>query len=196
MYKKNKIILASSSKQRQVLLRQLGINNFKVMSPIFDEDNYKVKLPITKKVVELSYLKANSIKTNCKITNEIIISADTEVFRCGKVYSKCHSKDDVKNHLSQLSGRKHFVYGGICVIDCSGNIYKRLVKSEVYFDLLPNNELYNPLLLNEGIGKAGGYAIQGIAGKFIRKIKGSYSNVVGLCLNNLYKILINIGFKN
>ncbi len=196
MYKKNKIILASSSKQRQVLLRQLGINNFKVMSPIFDEDNYKVKLPITKKVVELSYLKANSIKTNCKITNEIIISADTEVFRCGKVYSKCHSKDDVKNHLSQLSGRRHFVYGGICVIDCSGNIYKRLVKSEVYFDLLPNNELCNPFLLNEGIGKAGGYAIQGIAGKFIRKIKGSYSNVVGLCLNNLYKILINIGFKN
>ena len=196
MYKKNKIILASSSKQRQVLLRQLGINNFKVMSPIFDEDNYKVKLPITKKVVELSYLKANSIKTNSKITNEIIISADTEVFRCGKVYSKCHSKDDVKNHLSQLSGRKHFVYGGICVIDCSGNIYKRLVKSEVYFDLLPKNELSNPFLLDEGIGKAGGYAIQGIAGKFIRKIKGSYSNVVGLCLNNLYKILIDIGFKN
>ena len=179
-----------------MLLRQLGINNFKVMSPIFDEDNYKVTLPITKKVVELSYLKANSVKTNCKITNEIIISADTEVFRCGKVYSKCHSKDDVKNHLSQLSGRKHFVYGGICVIDCSGNIYKRLVKSEVYFDLLPNNELSNPFLLDEGIGKAGGYAIQGIAGKFIRKIKGSYSNVVGLCLNTLYKILINIGFKN
>ena len=54
------------------------------------------------------------------------------------------------------------MYGGICVIDCSGNIYKRLVKSEVYFDLLPNNELSNPFLLDEGIGKAGGYAIQGI----------------------------------
>ena len=196
MYKKNKIILASSSKQRQALLRQLGINNFKVTPPIFDEDNYKVKLPITKKVVELSYLKANSIKTNCEITDEIIISADTEVFRCGKLYSKCHSKDDVKNHLSQLSGRKHFVYGGICVIDFSGKIHKRLVKSEVYFDLLSDNELSNPVLLNEGVGKAGGYAIQGMGGKFIRKIRGSYSNVVGLCLNSLYKILTNIGFKN
>ena len=196
MYKKNKIILASSSKQRQALLRQLGINNFKVIPPVFDEDNYKVKLPITKKVVELSYLKANSIKTNCEITDEIIISADTEVLRCGKLYSKCHSKDDVKNHLSQLSGRKHFVYGGICVIDFSGKIHKRLVKSEVYFDLLSDNELSNPVLLNEGVGKAGGYAIQGMGGKFIRKIRGSYSNVVGLCLNSLYKILTNIGFKN
>ena len=196
MYKKNKIILASSSKQRQALLRQLGINNFKVIPPVFDEDNYKVKLPITKKVVELSYLKANSIKTNCEITDEIIISADTEVLRCGKLYSKCHSKDDVKNHLSQLSGRKHFVYGGICVIDFSGKIHKRLVKSEVYFDLLSDNELSNPVLLDEGVGKAGGYAIQGMGGKFIRKIRGSYSNVVGLCLNSLYKILTNIGFKN
>ncbi len=196
MDKKNKIILASSSKQRQDLLRQLGINNFKVMSPIFDEDSYKVKLPITKKVVELSYLKANSIKKNYKITDEIIISADTEVFRCGKVYSKCHSINDVKTHLSQLSGRKHSVFGGICVIDCSGNIYKRLVKSEVYFDFISNNELSNSLFLNEGIGKAGGYAIQGVGGKFVRKIRGSYSNVVGLCLNSLYKILINIGFKN
>ena len=51
-------------------------------------------------------------------------------------------------------------------------------------------------MLNDGIGKAGGYAIQGIGGKFVRKIRGSYSNIVGLCLNNLYKILINIGFKN
>ena len=179
-----------------MLLRQLGINNFKIIPPTFDEDNYKVKLPITKKVVELSYLKANSIKANCEITDKIIISADTEIFRCGKIYSKCHSKNDVKNHLSELSGKKHFVYGGICVIDCSGNVYKRLVKSEVYFDLLHDNDLSSHVLLNEGIGKAGGYAIQGMGGKFIRKIRGSYSNVVGLCLNSLYKILINIGFKN
>ena len=83
------------------------------------------------------------------------------------------------------------------MIDFSGKIHKRLVKSEVYFDLfLIMKDFSNPLLLNEGVGKAGGYAIQGIGGKFIRKIRGSYSNVVGLCLNSLYKILINIGFKN
>ena len=196
MNKKNQIILASSSKQRQALLRQLGLNNFKIISPTFDEDSFNVKLPITKKVVELSYLKAHSIKKDYKITNEIIISADTEVFRCGKVFSKCLSKDSVKSHLSQLSGRKHLVYGGMCVIDNSGNVHKKLVKSEVYFDFISNKELSNPHLLNDGIGKAGGYAIQGIGGKFVRKIRGSYSNIVGLCLNNLYKILINIGFKN
>ena len=178
-----------------MLLRQLGINNFKIIPPTFDEDNYKVKLPITKKVVELSYLKANSIKANCEITDKIIISADTEIFRCGKIYSKCHSKNDVKNHLSELSGKKHFVYGGICVIDCSGNVYKRLVKSEVYFDLLPDNELSSHVLLNEGIGKAGGYAIQGTAAIFINFISGSYSNVVGLPLAELYRSLISVGYK-
>ena len=52
----------------------------------------------------------------------------------GKVFSKCLSKDSVKSHLSQLSGRKHLVYGGMCVIDNSGNVHKKLVKSEVYFD--------------------------------------------------------------
>ena len=67
---------------------------------------------------------------------------------------------------------------------------------DFYFDLLSDSELSSHILLNEGIGKAGGYAIQGMGGKFIRKIRGSYSNVVGLCLNSLYKILINIGFKN
>ena len=166
------------------------------MPPIFDEDSYKVKLPITKRVVELSYLKAKSIKSNLKTTDEIIISADTEVFRCGKVFSKCRTIDDVKIYLSKLSGRKHFVYGGICVIDCNGHTYKRLVRTEVYFDFISKDDFSNPFLLNEGVGKAGGYAIQGIGGKYIRKIRGSYSNVVGLCLNSLYKILINIGFKN
>ena len=88
------------------------------------------------------------------------------------------------------------MYGGICVIDSSGHVYRRLTKTDVYFDILSKKDFSNSLLLNEGVGKAGGYAIQGIGGKYIRKIRGSYSNVVGLCLNSLYKILINIGFKN
>ena len=95
-----------------------------------------------------------------------------------------------------MSGKKHFVYSGICVIGPTGQVFKRFVQTEVYFDRIPNSEFSNKLLINEGVGKAGGYAIQGLAGKFVRKIRGSYSNVVGLSLNHLYKILINIGLKN
>ena len=126
MYKKKKIILASSSKQRQLLLRQLGINDFKTMSPLFDEDNYKVKLPIAKKVVELSYLKANSIKTNSKINDEIIISADTEVFRCGKVFSKCFSKDDVNHLLNSI--QKQYT----CTVDWTGTNFLGLKLGQFY----------------------------------------------------------------
>ena len=191
-----KIILASSSEQRKHLLDQIGLQNFEITSPKINENCLDVNLPITKKVVELAYLKAITVKKRLPSTDCIIISGDTEVFRCGKIFSKCSSESQVIKHLSELSGKKHFVYSGICVIGPTGQVFKRFVQTEVYFDRIPNSEFSNKLLINEGVGKAGGYAIQGLAGKFVKKIRGSYSNVVGLSLNHLYKILINIGLKN
>ncbi len=177
------------------MLQQIGFKNFEIISPKFDEEKYSKDLPIKKKVLEFSYLKAQSVNKLKKRNNIIIISGDTEVFRCGKIYSKCFSKEQVKKNLLELSGKKHFVLGGICVID--KHVIKRSFSTtEVYFDRIPKSELSNKFLINEGIGKAGGYAIQGHAAKFVRKIRGSYTNVVGLCLNSLSKILIDIGFKN
>ncbi len=196
MKKKKKIILASSSKRRKDLLNQIGIENFQIITPKFNEENFGYNLPIDKKVLKFSYLKALSVKNLEEVNDSIIISGDTEVYRAGKVYSKCFSELQVRNYLSELSGRKHFVLGGICVINPDGQVSKKLVRTEVYFDKIPKSEFSNKLLIDEGIGKAGGYAIQGVAGKFVKKIRGSYTNVVGLCLNNLYKILSNIGLKN
>ena len=73
---------------------------------------------------------------------------------------------------------------------------KKLVKTEVFFKHISNNEINNKMLIEEGIGKAGGYAIQGFASKFVKKIKGSYTNVVGLSLSDLYLMLKGMGFKN
>ncbi|MBS91466.1 MAG: septum formation inhibitor Maf [Rickettsiales bacterium] len=196
MSENQKIILASSSKRREQLLKQLGIKNFKIVKPKFSEENYKNDLPITKKVVQFSYLKAKSVIEKSTDKNLIIISGDTEVYRCGKTFSKTFSHKKVKEYLISLSGRKHYVLGGICVIDPKGNVFKKLVKTEVYFNKISLQELKNEPLINEGKGKAGGYAIQGYAAKFVKKIRGSYSNVVGLSISDLYLILKGIGFKN
>lgn len=177
-------------------MKQMGINDFRVIRPSFSEENYKYDLPITKKVVEFAFLKANSVLKEIKNRNYIIVSGDTEVFRSGRVFSKTSSRKEVGAYLKSLSGRKHFVYGGLCVMNTKGKISKRLVKTEVYFNRISCKELEDKTLINEGIGKSGGYAIQGLAGKFVKKIRGSYSNVVGLSISDLYSILKGFGFKN
>ena len=94
--------------------------------------NIVKKKSIQKLVVELSYLKAQSALKRIKTFNGYIISGDTEVYRCKEVFSKTNSKIQVKEYLSKLSGRKHFVYGGITVISSDGKISKKLVKTEVF----------------------------------------------------------------
>ena len=89
------------------------------------------------------------------------------VIRAGKIFHKTNSISEIKSYLQTLSGRKHFVYGGLCVMNTKGKISKRLVKTEVYFNRISCKELEDKTLINEGIGKSGGYAIQGLAGKFV-----------------------------
>ena len=193
----NKIFLASTSPRRMQLLKQLGFKNIQPIDPEFDERKIEKKdISIQKLVVALSYYKAQSASKKLKKFNGYIISGDTEVYRCKEVFSKTNSKVQVKKYLSKLSGRKHFVYGGITVISSNGRISKKLVKTEVFFNNISNKELNDTMLIEEGLGKAGGYAIQGLASKFVKKIKGSYTNVVGLSLSDLYQMLKGIGFKN
>ena len=74
--------------------------------------------------------------------------------------------------------------------------FQKISENRSFFNNISNNEINNEMLIEEGIGKAGGYAIQGLASKFIKKIKGSYTNVVGLSLSDLYLMLKGMGFKN
>ena len=131
-------------------------------------------------------MKAISVKKNLK-NKQIVISGDTLVYRAGKIFHKTDSKSEVKNYLTLLSNRKHHVYGGICVISLNGKIFTKVVKTEVYFNKIEKKDLTKEVL-EDGLGKAGGYAIQSYGARFIKKIRGCYTNIVGISIPELYKI--------
>ena len=108
----NQIILASQSNARKELLKQLGIKNFKIMSHDIDETIYEIRSSVSSSVLNISYLKAESVKEKYKNNKNIIISADTIVYRANKIFHKPKSKEEVRRHLNNLSSRKHLVYGG------------------------------------------------------------------------------------
>ena len=184
------IILASSSPRRLELLKNLGLKKIKVIKPIVNEKNFLEKSSLKKSVRNVAIQKALYVRKSCKDFKEdvTVIAGDTLVFRAGRILHKAESKDIVKTYLKYLSTRRHKVYGGICIISKEGKIFSKVVVTEIFFEKLEQIDM-SEKLLEEGIGKAGGYAIQGIASKFIRKIKGSYTNVVGLSIPEVYKIL-------
>jgi septum formation protein len=186
--KLGKIILASSSPRRLKLLRNLGLKKIQVIKPSINEKNFLEKNALKKSVRNIAMQKALYVRQMFKNPNDsTIIAGDTLVFRAGRILHKAESKEVVKSYLNYLSSRKHKVYGGICIISKEGKIFSKVVVTEIIFERLEHIDL-SEKLLDEGVGKAGGYAIQGTASKFIRKIKGSYTNVVGLSIPEVYKI--------
>ena len=182
------IILASSSPRRLELLKNLGLKKIKVIKPIVYEKKLIEKSSLKKSVRNIAIQKALYVRKSYKdLKDSTIIAGDTLVYRAGRVLHKAESKDEVKTYLNYLSTRRHKVYGGICIISKEGKIFSKVVVTEIFFEKLEQIDI-SEKLLEEGIGKAGGYAIQGMASKFIRKIKGSYTNVVGLSLPDVYKI--------
>ncbi len=163
----------------------MGINDFEISNHNIDENSYKFIKPISKSITKLAEMKAKSIKKNLLKSN-IIISGDTLVMRAGKILPKADSRKSVKKCLLTLSNKKHNVYGGICVLS-DGLVFRRFVKTEVYFHKIYELDLSDEVL-DDGIGKAGGYAIQSHGAKFVRKIRGCYTNIVGISIPELYKI--------
>ena len=189
----SEIILASSSKRRLDLLKLIGIKPDKIIKPEIDE---LIEIPHLKcKSKDLAYKKAKFVQKRYKIENKYIIAADTMVYRSGLVYEKAKDANEVLEYLKKLSGKKHYVYGSICIISPSNKVLKRLVITEVFFKRLCNNDFNDNELLVEGIGKAGGYAIQGKGSLLVKKIKGSFYNVVGLSIFELNNMLLGLGWK-
>ena len=184
-----KIILASQSKRRIELINLLGLKNIVCVNHKVDEENFKWKKPYSKSVLDLSELKARSIKTKNN-ENSVVIAGDTMVIRAGKIFHKTNSMSEIKSYLQTLSGRKHFVYGGLCVLSTSGKAFRKFSKTEVYFNKILDNEITKQVL-EDGVGKAGGYALQNFGSRFVKKIRGCYTNVIGISIPELYKILKN-----
>jgi len=167
----------------------LGLKNIVCENHKVDEENFKWKKPYSKSVLDLSELKARSIKTKNN-ENSLVIAGDTTVIRAGKIFHKTNSLSEVKSYLQTLSGRKHFVYGGLCVLSTSGKAFRKFSKTEVYFNKILDNEITKQIL-EDGVGKAGGYALQNFGSRFVKKIRGCYTNVIGISIPELYKILKN-----
>ena len=189
----SEIILASSSQRRLELLEKIGIKPEKVIKPEIDE---KSKISnITIKAKDLAYRKAKFVQEHYKIKNKYIIAADTIVYRSGFVFEKAENKNEVLEYLKKLSGKKHYVYGSICIISPNNKILNRVVITEVFFKRLCSYDFSDNELLFEGVGKAGGYAIQGKGSLLVKKIKGSFYNVVGLSIFELNNMLLGLGWK-
>lgn len=124
-----------------------------------------------------------------------ILAADT-VVGCGRrILDKAETADDVRRFLRLLSGRRHRVTGGIALVDPSGKMRTRVVETAVCFRRMDEAEIESYAACGEGTGKAGGYAIQGMAARYIKAVHGSYSNVVGLSLYDTMQMLKGSGFQ-
>ena len=124
-----------------------------------------------------------------------VLAADTVVALGRRVLSKAESAEEVGTCLRLLSGRAHRVLTGLCAIGPDGRRARRLVESRVHFKRLTDADIEGYLAAGEGVGKAGGYAIQGRAGAFVTTLQGSYSGVVGLPLYEAAALLGGLGYR-
>ena len=189
---RSSLILASASPRRLDLLGQIGITPDKIYQSNVDES--PAPNETARQLVErLATLKATA--GAAEFSSSFILGADT-VVACGRrILGKAEDEDTARRYLELLSGRRHRVFGGICVIDPAGITKSKVVKTIVNFKRLEESELREYLRDDQWYGKAGGYAIQGRAASFIKKISGSYPNVVGLPLYETANLLAGMGYK-
>ncbi len=179
-------ILASASPRRLVLLEQLGVYPDKVIPASIDETPQKGELP--RKLAErLAQEKALAVAKES--SDSFVLAADT-VVGCGRrILPKAETDKEARFCLKLLSGRRHKVFGGICFIQPDGKSISRVSETVVQFKHMSDRDVETYIASGEWQGKAGGYAIQGLAAGYIKFIGGSYSNVVGLSLYDTMKIL-------
>lgn len=181
-------VLASSSPRRLALLRQIGREPDHILSADIDETPIPGEAPHTL-ARRLAEQKAQVIYS--ERTDDSVLAADT-VVACGKrVLGKPRDEHEARAFLSLLSGRRHRVHGGICILGPDAQL-QRTVTTVVTFKRLSPGELDLYVSSGEWQGKAGGYGIQGAAGAFVKSINGSYTNVVGLCVHTAQNLLTTV----
>lgn len=186
------LILASASPRRLQLLEQVGLTPNGVAPSDIDETPRRDEKP-RELATRLAQQKAVGAVQNHP--SSFILAADT-VVACGRrILPKPENRSAAKQCLQRLSGRRHRVISGVSVIDPNGKPRSRVVTTAVTFKRLNPSEVETYLNSDEWQGKAGGYAVQGLAAAFIRFINGSYSNVVGLPLFETVNLLAGAGYK-
>ncbi len=183
-------ILASASPRRLELLKSMGFN-FSVVPSGVDEKFLEGE-SVSEHVMRLSREKALAVAD--RNPEAWVLGADTVVIIDTEVLGKPGSKEEAREMIMRLSGKKHRVLTGFSVVRTSVNVVKSdLVESSVYFKEVSSDELEWYIGTEEPYDKAGGYAVQGKAASFVREIRGSYTNVIGLPLSEVVAVLKEVG---
>lgn len=192
-----KLVLASGSPRRLALLQQAGIEPDALLPADVDETPLRSESP-RELVKRLARTKAEVARRTARnrddLRNAFILAADTVVTVGRRILPKAEVVDEAAACLRLLSGRTHRVYTAVCVVSLKDHLRERLVETRLRFKRLSRNEFESYLASGEWRGKAGGYAIQGLAGTFAVKLVGSYTNVVGLPLYETVALLEGEGF--
>ena len=186
------LILASSSPRRLELLQQLSITPSSIDPSNIDETPAPKEKP-AEYAARMALEKMQTCRNHH--AKHIILAADTVVAAGSRILDKTDQEDEAQKILQRLSGRRHKVYGAICIGTENGRILQRVIQTTVQFKRLSQNEIDTYCASKEWQGKAGAYAIQGLASAYIKYIAGSYSNVVGLSLYDTAQMLKTAGYK-
>lgn len=187
------IILASDSPRRSDLLGECGIK-FTRVSHRYDESAQDYIHPCSY-VKKLALGKAESVAGLDEYSDSLVLGVDTIVVHKGTILGKPASRSEAEQYIRRLSGKKHKVLTGIALVHKKKGICRvKAAVSQVTFEKIDPNFMQFYLDNNHWVGYAGGYAIQGIFSLVIKKIKGSYTNIVGLPVELLYKQLKKIRY--
>ena len=185
------LILASSSPRRRELLARLGVTADRIASPDIDETPHKGERP-RDYALRMATEKARAVP---HAPGDIILAGDTSVAVGTRILPQAHDATSNTAFLKLLSGRRHRVWSAVAVMDGTGKLRTRLSESIVRFKPLSDAEIAAYVASGEGIGKAGGYAIQGRAESLIAWMAGSHSGVMGLPLFETRALLLTAGIK-
>jgi septum formation protein len=192
-----KLVLASGSPRRLALINQAGIEPEALRPADLDETPLRGELPRAC-ANRLARAKADAALEMVRLDDELkgayILSADTVVAVGRRILPKAELLDQAAQCLRLLSGRNHRVHSAVCLVTPNEAFRQRLVETRVRFKRLSEEDIEAYLASGEWRGKAGGYAAQGVAGSFIVKIVGSYTNVVGLPLYETATLLAGEGY--
>jgi septum formation protein len=187
----SRLVLASASPRRSALLAQISLEPDAVEPAAIDETPHAFEPPANL-ALRLAEAKARAVAA--RNPGAFVLACDT-VVACGRrILPQPANEQEARACLELLSGRRHRVFGGVAVVSPAGKLASRRVETAVLFKRLAPDEIADYLASGEWRGKAGGYAIQGLAGRFVKGVIGSYANVVGLPLYETVALLAGQGY--
>ncbi len=186
-----RLVLASTSPRRLDLLRRIGAEPARIAAPDIDEDPRPGESPRAY-VLRVAVDKAHAV---AREADEIVLAGDTTIAVGRRILGKPGDEADLRRMLALLSGRRHHCLSAVCLIGFDGKPRTRISDTIVTFKRLSDAEIDRYVASGEGMGKAGGYAIQGRAEAFVRYLAGSHSGVVGLPVFETRALLEGAGYR-